>query len=218
MQTQKKYFILFKVFYFFIRLVEYNTQIKMSNAAVSELKNKEIDNAIHSEKGRLLNFISSKMPSIEDAEDVLQDVFFEFIETAREAERIEKIASWLYRVARNKITDWYRKRKPERFENKLMNENEEDEPLFLSDMLASIEKTADEKMMLSLFSEQLADALDLLPANQKDVFVMHELEGMKLKQIAENMNIPLKTVISRKHYAVSFLREHLRDLYNELLN
>lgn len=218
MQTQKKYFILFKVFYFFIRLVEYNTQIKMSNAAVSELKNKEIDNAIHSEKGRLLNFISSKMPSIEDAEDVLQDVFFEFIETAREAERIEKIASWLYRVARNKITDWYRKRKPERFENKLMNENEEDEPLFLSDMLASIEKTADEKMMLSLFSEQLAEALDLLPANQKDVFVMHELEGMKLKQIAENMNIPLKTVISRKHYAVSFLREHLRDLYNELLN
>lgn len=190
----------------------------MSNAAVSELKNKEIDNAIHSEKGRLLNFISSKMPSIEDAEDVLQDVFFEFIETAREAERIEKIASWLYRVARNKITDWYRKRKPERFENKLMNENEEDEPLFLSDMLASIEKTADEKMMLSLFSEQLAEALDLLPANQKDVFVMHELEGMKLKQIAENMNIPLKTVISRKHYAVSFLREHLRDLYNELLN
>ena len=190
----------------------------MNYDTVSEVKNKELDTAIHREKGRLFNFINGKMPSTEDAEDVLQDVFYEFVESSREVDTIEQVASWLFRVARNKITDWYRKRKPERFENKVITNDDEEEPLFLTDILSSVEVPADDKMLLKLISEQLSEALELLPEKQKDVFVMHELEGMSLKQIAEATNTPIKTVISRKHYAVSFLREQLRELYNELLN
>ena len=185
---------------------------------VSEIKNEQLSDAIHREKGKLFNFINGKMPSVEDAEDVLQDVFFEFVESSRDDNPNEQIASWLYRVARNKITDWYRKRKTERFENKVIANDDEDEPLLLSDILSSVELPADDKMLLKVISEQLTEALELLPAKQKDVFVMHELEGMSLKQIAEITEVPIKTVISRKHYAVSFLREHLRELYNELLN
>ncbi len=190
----------------------------MSNDTVSELKTEELNNTIHREKGKLLNFINGKMPSIEDAEDVLQDVFYEFVATSRDENTIEQVAAWLYRVARNKITDWYRKRKTERLDNKVIANNDEDEPLFLADILASLEIPADDKMLMKMITEQLSEALELLPAKQKDVFVMHELEGLSLKQIAAATNSPIKTVISRKHYAVSFLRQHLRDLYNELLN
>ena len=190
----------------------------MSFDSVSEIKKEELNDAIHREKGKLFNFISGKMPSTEDAEDILQDVFFEFVESSRDEGAIEQVASWLYRVARNKITDWYRKRKPERFENKVIAGDEEDEPLFLTDILASVDVPADDKMLLRLISEQLSEALELLPEKQKDVFVMHELEGMSLKQIAEITESPIKTVISRKHYAVAFLREQLRELYKELIS
>ncbi len=190
----------------------------MSNHTVSELKTEQLNTTIHREKGKLMTFISGKMPSVQDAEDILQDVFFEFVETSREDDTIEQVASWLYRVAKNKITDWYRKRKPERFVNTIISTQPDDEPLLLTDILASMEIQADDKMLLGLISEQLTEALELLPEKQKDVFVMHELEGLSLKHIARVTNVPLKTVISRKHYAVSFLRENLRELYNELLN
>jgi RNA polymerase sigma factor (sigma-70 family) len=190
----------------------------MSAETILESKNKEIDTTVHKEQGRLLNFINTRMPSAEDAEDILQDVFYEFVETTREAEPLEKAVAWLYRVAKNKITDWYRKRKPERFENRTVNDEEEDEPLFLTDILSSVDRPADDQMLLKAISEELTDALELLPEKQKQVFVLHELEGLSLKQIAEQTQVPVKTVISRKHYAVQFLREHLRGLYNELLN
>jgi RNA polymerase sigma factor (sigma-70 family) len=106
----------------------------MSADSFLDSKNKELDTTIHKEQGKLLNFINTRMPSAEDAEDILQDVFYEFVETTREAEPLEKAVAWLYRVARNKITDWYRKRKPERFEDKAVHHEEEDEPLFLTDI------------------------------------------------------------------------------------
>jgi len=190
----------------------------MSVDTLQESKNKEIDTTVHNEQGKLLSFINTRMPSAEDAEDILQDVFYEFVETAREAEPLEKAVAWLYRVARNKITDWYRKRKPERFENRSVGNEEEDEPLFLTDILASLDRPADDQMLLKAISEELSDALAMLPDKQREVFVLHELEGFSLKQIADRSQAPLKTVISRKHYAVQFLREHLRELYDELLN
>jgi RNA polymerase sigma factor (sigma-70 family) len=189
----------------------------MSADSVSDLKNKELDSTIHKEQGKLLHFISTRMPTAEDAEDVLQDVFYEFVETTREAEPLERAVAWLYRVARNKITDWYRKRRPDRFEDTIVHQEEDDEPLLLRDILSSMDRPADQQMLLKAISEELTEALDLLPENQREVFVMHELEGLSLKQIAEQTNTPIKTVISRKHYAVKFLREELRELYTELL-
>jgi RNA polymerase sigma factor (sigma-70 family) len=190
----------------------------MSADTFSESKNKELDTTIHKEQGKLLNFINTRMPSAEDAEDVLQDVFYEFVETTREAEPLEKAVAWLYRVARNKITDWYRKKKPERFENKTVHNEGDDEPLFLADILTSVDRSPEDQMLIKAISEELMEALELLPEKQKEVFVLHEIEGLSLNKIAEQTRSPLKTVISRKYYAVQFLREELRDLYNELLN
>ena len=186
--------------------------------SITEVQNKEMDSTINKEQGKLLRFINSRMPSAEDAEDVLQDVFYEFVETTREAEPLERAVAWLYRVARNKITDWYRKRKPERLDDKIVQQSEDDEPLLLRDIIASVDRSADDQMLFKAISEELSDALELLPEKQKEVFVLHELEGLSLKQIAEQTQTPIKTVISRKGYAVAFLREQLRELYNELLN
>ena len=191
----------------------------MSAETIPGSKNKAIDTTIQKEQGKLLNFINLRMPSAEDAEDILQDVFYEFVQTSNlEEETIEKTGAWLYRVARNKITDWYRKKKPERFENRMVHNEEEDEPLLLADILSSVDRSADDQMMLKFISEELSDALELLPEKQREVFVLHELEGVSLKLIAEQTQTPVKTVISRKHYAVQFLREYLREVYNELFN
>lgn len=189
----------------------------MSDVTSTELSEEQLE-TLFGEQDRLLQFINTRMPSAEDAEDILQDVFYEFVETSRQAEPIEKAAAWLYRVARNKITDWYRKRRPERYEDSLIQGDEDDEPLLLRDILSSFDTPADQQMLLDAISEELSDALELLPEKQRDVFVWHEIEGWSLKEIAEHTQTPLKTVISRKHYAVQFLREHLRDLYDELLN
>lgn len=188
----------------------------MSDSAGTELSDEQLE-ALFDEQGRLLQFINTRMPSAEDAEDILQDVFYEFVETSRRAEPIEKAAAWLYRVARNKITDWYRKRRPERFSDNAIRQEDEDEPLLLQDIVSSFDRPADDQMLLKAVSEALMDALELLPAKQREVFVLHELEGFSLKEIAELTLSPVKTVISRKHYAVQFLREHLRELYNELI-
>lgn len=188
----------------------------MGTDTLIESKKKELDTTIHKEQGKLLNFINTRMPSAEDAEDILQDVFYEFVETVREAEPLEKAVAWLYKVARNKITDWYRKKRPERFENKTVDHQYDEEPLFLADILSSVDRPADDQMLLKAISEELLDALESLPVKQREVFVLHEIEGNSLRQIAEQTNSPIKTVISRKYYAVQFLREQLRDLYNEL--
>src|SRR5438105_4152621 len=182
--------------------------------ADSKLRNETLSNTIEKERGRLLNFISNRTPTIEDAEDILQDVFYELVQS----DAIEKTAAWLYRVARNKITDWYRKMKPARLDDVSVNYTDGDEVLLLSDIVPSMESSADELILRKLISEELMEILEELPGNQREVFVLHELEGKSLKEIAELTGTGIKTVISRKRYAVMYLQERLRSLYEELLN
>lgn len=184
------------------------------NSADSLTKDETLTNTIEKERGRLLTFISNRTPTIEDAEDILQDVFYELVQS----EAIENTAAWLYRVARNKITDWYRKMKPDRLDDISFKGSDEDEALLLSDIIPSMETSADKQILLKLISEVLADTLDELPKNQREVFVLHEIDGKSLKEIAEQTNTGIKTVISRKRYAVMYLQERLRSLYTELLN
>ena len=179
----------------------------------SQLKDETLTNTIKKERGKLLTFISNRTPTIEDAEDILQDVFYELVQS----DTIENTAAWLYRVARNKITDWYRKMKPARLDDITNNHSDDDDALFLSDIIPSMETSADKQILLKLISEVLADTLEELPENQREVFVLHEIEGKSLKEIAERTNTGIKTVISRKRYAVIYLQERLRSLYDELL-
>ena len=181
--------------------------------ADSKIKDTSLTNTIQKERGKLLRFISDRTPTIEDAEDILQDVFYELIQS----DTIEKTAAWLYRVARNKITDWYRKMKPERLDDISIHYSDEDEALLLSDIIPSLESSADEQILRKLVSEALIETLEELPENQREVFVLHELEGRSLKEISELTGAGIKTIISRKHYAVKYIQERLRSLYDELL-
>ncbi|MDQ3047019.1 MAG: sigma-70 family RNA polymerase sigma factor [Bacteroidota bacterium] len=180
----------------------------------TEIKEESLSGTIHKERARLLTFISNRTPTIEDAEDILQDVFYELVQS----NSIENTAAWLYRVARNKITDWYRKMKPERLDDINSLGREEEEVLLLSDIIPSAETPADKQLLLKLISEVLTETLEELPYKQREVFILHELEGKSLKEIALLTDSGIKTVISRKRYAVLYLQDRLRSLYNELIN
>ena len=130
-------------------------------------------------------------------------------------DEIENMTAWLYRVTRNKITDWYKKSKTVTSEEGLFDG---EEGLMLRNVLFGDYETLEDKIFKDLFWDELMKGLDELPANQRDVFIQNELEGMKLREIAEKSNENLKTIISRKQYAVKHLRSILRDLYDELVN
>ena len=167
------------------------------------------------EYGRqLFGFIRSRVPTDEDAEDILQDVWYQ-LSNQVSPEDIYSISGWLHRVARNKITDNYRKKKNERLEETV---SEDEEGLNIADIFLTDENNPDAKELQQLFWETLFDALDELPENQREVFILNELEEKTLQQIADIKKEKLKTIISRKRYAVQHLRNRLEDLYNEFIN
>ena len=163
---------------------------------------------------QLLGFIRGKVPTDEDAEDILQDVWYQ-LSNQSSPEEIDSISGWLFRVAKNKITDKYRKKK----ENSLEDFFTEDENgLNIAEIFLADEDNPDTKELQQLFRETLFEALEELPQNQRDVFILNELEDKTLQQIADMKNENIKTIISRKRYAVVHLRKRLEDLYNEFIN
>ncbi len=171
-----------------------------------------LDRTVRTERKRLFDFIRRRVRSEEDAEDILQDVFFQLAATYTVTEPIEQLTAWLFKVARNKIIDWYRKRRPESLPQR--NDGSET-PLNVEDILFDPKETPDRVFARSMVWTELANALDELPDEQREVFVMHELEGKSFKEIAEETGEPINTLLSRKHYAVLSLREQLQELYNE---
>lgn len=181
-------------------------------------QDKEISQAVKTERKRLFRFINKRVDDQQEAEDILQDVFYQLVETYRLMKPIEQLSSWLFRVARNKITDNYRKKKTVRLEDVTVKNEDESEPLFLSDLISSGEISAEERMMNELIMEQVSEALEELPEEQREVFVMHELEEKSFKEIADITGESVNTLLSRKRYAVVFLRERLSNIYDELFN
>ena len=181
-------------------------------------EDKKIEQIVQKEKKRLLNFIRQRTPSVEDAEDILQEVFYELVESYRLMKPVEQLASWMFTVARNKITDLYRKKKPDLLEDTVHIGEEEEEPLLLADILKANTISADDKMMNDFIMEAVAEVLDELPKEQREAFVMHELEDKSMQQIADETRVSVKTVISRKRYAVLYLRERLQTLYQQFIN
>ena len=167
------------------------------------------------ERKRLGDFIKRRVGNVADAEDILQDVFYQLVTSYSVTEPIEQLTSWLFTVARNKIIDWYRKKRPEPLPISAENP---DEPLNLADILYDPKQNPDEVYARSLVWTELSDALDELPEEQRFVFVMHELQGKSFKEIAEVTGEPVNTLLSRKRYAVLFLRERLQELYDEIRN
>jgi len=174
-----------------------------------------LDRTMRSERKRLLDFIRKRVRNQSDAEDILQDVFYQLVTSYNVTEPIEKLTAWLFTVARNKIIDWYRKRRPEALP---ADEADPSAPLNLEEILFDPRQNPDQVYARSLVWTELSEALDELPDEQREVFVMHELEGRSFKEIAELTAEPINTLLSRKRYAVLFLREKLQELYDETEN
>jgi RNA polymerase sigma factor (sigma-70 family) len=170
---------------------------------------------IKSYSKQLFGFIRSRVPTNEDAEDILQDVWYQ-LSNQSSPEDIESMSGWLHRVAKNKITDKYRKKKEQSLDDNF-NYDEED-TLNIADIFLADDNNADTKELQQIFWETLLNALEELPQNQRDVFILNELEDKTLQQIADIQVEKLKTIISRKRYAVQHLRNRLEDLYNEFMN
>jgi RNA polymerase sigma factor (sigma-70 family) len=168
---------------------------------------------------RLLKFIRAKVRLPEDAEDILQDVFYQFERAEALANPVENTAAWLYRAARNKIIDHYKKIKEVQLPV-LHDENEdEDEYVFdeITDIIYAEEATPETEYLRSLIMSEIQNALDDLPREQREVFVMTEFLDYSVKEIAEKTHAPVNTVLSRKHYAVKFLRKRLKELYSDVM-
>ncbi len=177
-------------------------------------QDQRIADVVEREQSRLRSFIRRRVRDPRDAEDVLQDVFYALVEANRLLMPIEHVTGWLFRVARNRITDLFRKKKPESFSDAAVAA-EDDELLQLEDLLPSPDAGPEALYARNVLLEELELAVDELPEEQREVFVAHELEGRSFKQMAAETGLSVNTLLSRKRYAVLHLRERLHAIYEE---
>ena len=177
-------------------------------------QDQRISQVVDRERARLLNFISRRVPDPRDAEDILQDVFYELVEANRLLMPIDHITGWLFRVARNRIIDLFRKKKTVNFSDASI-EDEDDELLQFDDLLPSPDAGPDALYARSVLIAAFELAVDELPPEQREVFVAHEIEGLSFKEIAARTGVGLNTLLSRKRYAVLHLRERLQGIYDD---
>ncbi len=178
-------------------------------------QDQRISEAVSREQSRLRSFIRRRVADPGDAEDILQDVFYELVEAYRMMKPVEQVTAWLFRVARNRITDLFRRKRREALRNEPVRVAEDGEVLLLEELLPSPDAGPDAAYARSVLLEELDDALDELPAEQREVFVAHELMGYSFKQLAAQTGLSVNTLLSRKHYAVLHLRERLQAIYDE---
>ena len=177
-------------------------------------QNRRISDVIQRERRRLLQFIRKRVDDQGDAEDILQDVFYELTEAYRLMKPVEQAGAWLYRVARNRIVDRFRKTRPQAFGEVSVGAGEE-EALRLEDLLPSPDAGPEAAYARSVLLEELDAALEELPEEQRDVFIAHEMEGRSFKQLADETGLSINTLLSRKRYAVLHLRRRLQAIYEE---
>lgn len=178
-------------------------------------QNRRISRIAEKERSRLRNFIRRRLPDPSEVEDIVQEVFYELVEANRLLMPIEHVTGWLFRVARNRITDFLRKKKAEPFSNAAV-EDEDGQLLQIEDLLPSPDDGPEALYVRNVLLEELELALDELPAGQREVFIAHELEGRSFKELSEESGVGINTLLSRKRYAVLYLRERLQGIYNEL--
>ncbi len=190
----------------------------MDNAAGLEPmaldRDRRISEVVEREQSRLRRFIRRRVPDPRDVDDVLQDVFYELVEANRLLMPIDHVTGWLFRVARNRITDLFRKKTPVSLSDVVVVD-EGDERLRVEDLLPSPDAGPEALYARAVLLDELERALDELPAEQREVFVAHELEGRSFKEMAAETGVSVNTLLSRKRYAVRHLRERLQEIYDE---
>jgi RNA polymerase sigma factor (sigma-70 family) len=178
-------------------------------------RDQRIAEAVKLEGARLRNFIRRRVPDEMDAEDILQEVFYELVEADRMMKPIEQLSGWLYRVARNRITDLFRKKRPEALANDHAANTTDGESQRLEDLLPAPDAGPEAAYTRTVLIEELDAALNELPEEQRQAFVAHEIEGQSFKELAEATGVSVNTLILRKHRAVVHLRERLEAIYDE---
>ena len=177
-------------------------------------QDQRITEVVKRERSRLRNFIRRRVPDPGDAEDILQDVFYALVQANHLLMPIEHVTGWLYRVARNRITDLFRKKKPESFSNAAITD-ENGELLQVEDLLPAPDAGPEALVLRNWLLDELELALDELPREQREVFIAHELEGRSFKEMSAETGVSVNTLLARKRYAVLHLRQRLQNIYDE---
>ena len=177
-----------------------------------------VSEIVNQYKSRLTGFIRKRVNRTEDAEDILQEVFYQLAEADWLMKPIDQIAGWLFTVARNRITDLYRKKKPDLISEPYSDDDEEEALENLGSLFVDDDSNPETEYLRSVVMEEFEDALNDLPPEQKEAFEMNEIQGIPFNEISKSTGAPVNTLISRKRYAVLFLRERLGMLYDELIN
>lgn len=170
------------------------------------------------EKDRLLGFIRNRVSSLEEAEDILQDVFYQFVAGYDTIESLDRVTSWLFSVARNKIIDRYRRdsSRPKRTDLAMQSGTDDDAPLTLQDILPDLGNTPEDSYLRDLIWDAIMDAVDELPAEQRQVFILNEIQERSFREISAETGVSINTLLSRKRYAILSLRKKLQRLYNDI--
>ncbi len=203
-------------------LLKYSRPILVYSVRIADIKMSptqeiEITKTVEKEQKRLFNFIRKRVKSDLDAEDILQEVFYQLVRVSDDVNTIQKISSWLFQVARNKITDSYRKKSSLNFSEMDKMKGDGEGSIHFEDYIPDLSDLPDAVLTREMVWELLEESLDEIPEEQREVFEMHEFEGMSFKDIAEITGEQVNTLISRKRYAILYLRKRLTDLYNEIL-
>jgi RNA polymerase sigma factor (sigma-70 family) len=199
-----------------VRLQEWQDQMDEPLSIGMIEQDRQISEIVAEQRSRLRNFIRRRVPDPSDAEDIVQEVFYELVEANRLLMPIEHVTGWLFRVARNRITDVFRKKKPETFSDATV-EDEEGELLRVEDLLPSPDAGPEAQYIRNVLLDELELALDELTDEQREVFVAHEVEGRTFKELSAESGVSINTLLSRKRYAVLHLRERLQGMYDEFM-
>ncbi len=183
--------------------------------AMQELK----QNTFLREKDKLLGFIRSRVGTVEEAEDILQDVFYQFIEGFNSIQSLDRVTSWLYSVARNKIIDRYRRdaARPKRTDFELLAGRDEDAPLTLAEILPDLDNSPESTLLREAIWDEITEALENLPSEQREIFIQNEIEEKGFRAISEETGVSINTLLSRKRYAIIALRKSLQNFYDDTL-
>ncbi|MGC1418077.1 MAG: sigma-70 family RNA polymerase sigma factor [Candidatus Acidiferrum sp.] len=187
----------------------------MSVLSMTE-QDRQISEVVAEQRSRLRNFIRRRVPDPADVEDILQEVFYELVEANRLLMPIGHLTGWLFRVARNRITDLFRKKKPLRFSDAAL-QDEDGALLRIEDLLPSPDAGPEALYFRNVLLEELELALEELPAEQREVFVAHELEGRSFKELSAETRVNVNTLLARKRYAVLHLRQRLQSIHDEFM-
>lgn len=192
--------------------------IKQGNVKAMNLAMQIKEQTFLKEKDRLLNFIRNRVSNVEEAEDILQDVFYQFVAGFETIESIDRVTSWLFSVARNKIIDRYRREasRPQRADLGVHAGDDDDAPITLQEILPDLGNTPEDSFLREAIWEAIMEALDELPREQREVFIQNEMEERSFREIAEETGVSINTLLSRKRYAILALRKRLQRLYNDI--